>query len=498
MFFSHFYTCTAKEDNTMEYTFYQLSWFYFLYSFIGWCAEVCAAAIHKKKFVNRGFVTGPFCPIYGTGAVACAIFLPELMGNPFFLFLGGVILSSFIEFATGALLEKIFHRKWWDYSDIRFNFEGYVCLRYSLLWGALAVLMIYFADPFLVSLLGLIPHLVGVIILWALVGILTIDFLSTGLTLFGMQKKMERFAAITDGVTQVSGILENAITRRITKRMKKAFPTLEAVDSSDSQTRKKEKAVVFAQGCCFYKLISLFFIGAFLGDIVETIFCFITSGVLMSRSSVIYGPFSIVWGLGCMLLTAILYRIKDKSDSYIFVTGTVLGGAYEYVCSVFTELVFGTVFWDYSGFTFNLGGRINLLYCFFWGIAAVVWMKWIYPFLSKWIEKLPMKTGKILCNCMLVFMVVNCLISALALARYTERNTTPAIAINETGTDSDVQTDAEEEAQTDIANEGAQTDAANEDRNDVAVMVQNFLDTHYPDERMERIYPNAKIVENMD
>ena len=451
----------------MEYTFYELSWFYFLYSFIGWCAEVCAAAIHKRKFVNRGFVGGPFCPIYGTGAVACAIFLPELMGNPFFLFLGGAILSSFIEFVTGALLEKIFHRKWWDYSDIRFNFEGYVCLRYSLLWGALAVLMIYLADPFLASLLAFIPHIVGVIILWVLAGILAIDFLSTGLALLGMQKKMERFAAITEGVTQVSGILENAITRRVTKRMKKAFPALSALDS---QVHKKEKPMVFAGGCSFYKLISLFFIGAFLGDIVETIFCFLTTGVLMSRSSVIYGPFSIVWGLGCMLLTAILYRIKDKSDSYIFLTGTVLGGAYEYVCSVFTELVFGTVFWDYSGFTFNLGGRINLLYCFFWGIAAVVWMKWIYPFLSKWIEKLPMKTGKILCNCMLVFMLVNCLISALALARYTERNTAPAA------------TEAEVDA----------------DRSEVALAIQNFLDTHYPDERMERIYPNAKIVENMD
>lgn len=456
----------------MEYTFYELSWFYFLYSFIGWCAEVCAAAIHKKKFVNRGFVMGPFCPIYGAGAVACAIFLPELRGNPFFLFLGGLILSSFIEFATGALLEKLFHKKWWDYSGIRFNFEGYVCLRYSLLWGALAVLMIYFANPFLASIVSLIPYLFGVIVLWVLAGILVIDFLSTGLALVGMQKKMKRFSAITDGVIQVSGILENAIACRVTRRMKKAFPALDAVDTKHLQAKGKEEPAVFAKGCCFYKLISLFFIGAFLGDIVETIFCLITTGVLMSRSSVIYGPFSIVWGLGCMLLTAILYRIKDKSDSYIFITGTVLGGAYEYVCSVFTELVFGTVFWDYSGFTFNLGGRINLLYCFFWGIAAVVWMKWIYPKLSGLIEKFPVKAGKILCNCMLVFMLVNCLISALALARYTERNTVPVVSA--TVTESDADTSAS------------------------VLAVRNFLDEHYPDERMERIYPNAKIVENME
>ena len=108
----------------MSYTFYELCWFYFIYSFIGWCGEVCIAAIRKKKFINRGFVSGPFCPIYGTGAVAFALFLPELTGKPFFLFLGGMILASFIEFFTGALLEKLFHKKWWDYSGIRFNFEG--------------------------------------------------------------------------------------------------------------------------------------------------------------------------------------------------------------------------------------------------------------------------------------------------------------------------------------------------------------------------------------
>ena len=76
--------------------------------------------------------------------------------------------------------------------------------------------------------------------------------------------------------------------------------------------------------------------------------------------------------------------------------GTVLGGAYEYACSIFTELVFGTVFWDYSKLPFNLGGRINLLFCFFWGIAAVVWLKIIYPKLSNLIEKIPIKTGNIL------------------------------------------------------------------------------------------------------
>ena len=111
----------------------------------------------------------------------------------------------------------------------------------------------------------------------------------------------------------------------------------------------------------------LFIIGAFLGDITETIFCRITMGRWISRSSVVYYLFSIVWSLGCVLLTMILYQYRNRSDSFIFMMGTLLGGAYEYICSVFTEIVFGTIFWDYSKIPFNLAGRVNLLYCFFLG-----------------------------------------------------------------------------------------------------------------------------------
>lgn len=119
------------------------------------------------------------------------------------------------------------------------------------------------------------------------------------------------------------------------------------------------------------------------------------------------GPFSIVWGLAIAIATKMLYNYRERSDGFLFVLGTVLGGAYEYLCSVFTELVFGVVFWDYSDIPFNLGGRINLLYCFFWGIAAVIWLKKCYPRLSNLIERLPMKVGKGLTWCLVLFMVCN-------------------------------------------------------------------------------------------
>ena len=99
----------------MEYTGYELLWLYVIYSFVGWCGEVAVAAVKKHKFINRGFVNGPLCPIYGAGAAAFAVFLPELKNHVFFLFLGGLILASFIEYMTGRMMEKIFHKKWWNY-----------------------------------------------------------------------------------------------------------------------------------------------------------------------------------------------------------------------------------------------------------------------------------------------------------------------------------------------------------------------------------------------
>ena len=400
-----------------SYNVYQLLWIFFVYSFIGWCGEAAMAAVHRRKFVNRGFVSGPICPVYGAGAAAVAVFLPELKDQLFFLFLGGMIVTTFVEYLTGRILELIFHRKWWDYSDQRFNLDGYVCLKNSAVWGLCSVLMICFFDPLLCRLLVLIPRLAGDILLWILGVLLVIDAVGSGVAVLGLKKKQSRITQITEELHKTSKLLENALTTRIQKRMVKAFPNIEGTEG----VRVKAKEERFARGCGFFKLASLFILGAFLGDIVETVFCLVTTGRLMSRSSLVFGPFSIVWGLACALLTWILYRYRDKSDRYIFVFGTVLGGAYEYVCSVFTEMAFGTVFWDYSEIPFNLGGRINLLYCFFWGIAAVVWMKGVYPFLSRWIEKLPARMGKVVCSVLLVLLAADMLVSALALARYSER-----------------------------------------------------------------------------
>ena len=427
----------------MVYSFYQLLWLYMIYSFIGWCGEVAVAAVKRHRFVNRGAVSGPFCPIYGLGAAVVAVFFPELKGNPLFLFLGGMVVNTFVEYVTGRIMEMSLHKKWWDYSDQKFNLGGYVCLKTSVLWGICTVLMIYVLNPVFTGLVGLIPKLWGEIILWVLFGLLIVDFIGTVIAVWGLKKKNGRIDQIREGLGRTSKLLENTMTRRLQARMIKAYPNLE----------KEEKEDVFASGCGFYKLACLFFIGAFLGDITETVFCRFSMGRWMSRSSVVFGPFSIVWGLGCAMLTWILYRYREQSDRRLFLCGTILGGAYEYICSVFTEIVFGTVFWDYSKIPFNLGGRINLLYCFFWGFAAIIWMKGIYPFLSRWIEKIPVRIGKPLCMIMVFFMSVNIALSGLALDRYSKRH------------------------------DGLPAKNA----------VGELMDDWFPDSYMEKVYPNIKF-----
>ena len=427
----------------MVYSFYQLLWLYMIYSFIGWCGDVVVAAVRRHRFENRGAVSGPFCPIYGLGAAVVAVFFPELKGNPLFLFLGGMVVNTFVEYVTGRIMEMSLHKKWWDYSDQKFNLGGYVCLKTSVLWGICTVLMIYVLNPVFTGLVGLIPKLWGEIILWVLFGLLIVDFIGTVIAVWGLKKKNGRIDQIREGLGRTSKLLENTMTRRLQARMIKAYPNLE----------KDEKEDVFASGCGFYKLACLFFIGAFLGDITETVFCRFSMGRWMSRSSVVFGPFSIVWGLGCAMLTWILYRYREQSDRRLFLCGTILGGAYEYICSVFTEIVFGTVFWDYSKIPFNLGGRINLLYCFFWGFAAIIWMKGIYPFLSRWIEKIPVRIGKPLCMIMVFFMSVNIALSGLALDRYSKRH------------------------------DGLPAKNA----------VGELMDDWFPDPYMEKVYPNIKF-----
>lgn len=119
----------------MPQTLYEIIWIFFIYAFLGWCTEVAYAALDIGKFVNRGFLNGPCCPVYGFGVLIVVGILTPLKDNLLILFTGSVLLTTVLEYITGWILEKAFHNKWWDYSDKPFNVKGYICLKFSILWG---------------------------------------------------------------------------------------------------------------------------------------------------------------------------------------------------------------------------------------------------------------------------------------------------------------------------------------------------------------------------
>ena len=145
------------------------------YSFLGWTCETIYCSIGQGKFVNRGFLNGPLCPVYGFGAMAVLVFLRPIQNNIPLLFLCGMLVTSVIEYITGYLLEKLFATKWWDYSTYRFNIHGRVCLRNSLMFGVLSVVAARVVDPVVRGAIYSLPFWASVSMSAVLLVILLVD-----------------------------------------------------------------------------------------------------------------------------------------------------------------------------------------------------------------------------------------------------------------------------------------------------------------------------------
>lgn len=140
----------------MEIVLYFFTYF-ILYSFVGWLLESISKTIAQKKLVNSGFLNGPVCPIYGIGAIIMLLSLSFLKEKPILLFIAAFIILSLWEYIVGVFLEKVFKTKYWDYSNIKFNFQGRICLKNSIYWGILGVLFICYVHPIVDGYIKLIP-----------------------------------------------------------------------------------------------------------------------------------------------------------------------------------------------------------------------------------------------------------------------------------------------------------------------------------------------------
>lgn len=134
------------------------------YSFLGWLMEVTQGYVRHKKFVNRGFLIGPYCPIYGYGAISMTLLLKGYANDPIVLFVMAIVICSILEYTTSFVMEKLFKIRWWDYSNRKFNINGRICLETMIPFGILGCLMIYFVNPFMFAIIDMIPsNLINII-----------------------------------------------------------------------------------------------------------------------------------------------------------------------------------------------------------------------------------------------------------------------------------------------------------------------------------------------
>lgn len=188
----------------MPQNIYQAVWIFIIYAFLGWCSEVAFAAVNKGKFVNRGFLNGPVCPIYGVGMLIVVLCLWNLRDRPLLLFLGSALLTTALEFVTGFVLERFFHDKWWDYSDMPFNIKGYVCLKFTILWGLTASFIIGAIHRFIYMLIEKTPFVLGVILLAVFSAAFIADFTVTLTALVKLPKKLKAMAEAERALRAVS------------------------------------------------------------------------------------------------------------------------------------------------------------------------------------------------------------------------------------------------------------------------------------------------------
>jgi uncharacterized membrane protein len=217
---------------------------------------------------------------------------------------------------------------------------------------------------------------------------------------------------------------------------------------------KVESKKIFAKDLCFDKLTWIFLICCVLGYAVEEIWCLIKLGHFESRQALVYGPLSVVYGMGAIVLTLALYKIRNSKWYVIFFVSFAVGTVTEYIASLGQEIVFGSVAWDYSNVPLNINGRVCLIYSLFWGVLGLIWIKYLYPVMSNMVEKIPINIGKMLTTAFVIFFVFDCVLSASAAIRMDNRD--------------------------------AGIPATN--------IVEEYLDEHFTDDRMHEIYANSKTV----
>ena len=237
------------------FSLYQTLAYFLIYSCLGWCLEVVYAAVTTGKLVNRGFLNGPVCPIYGFGMVIVLYALTPLVDNTLLLYLGGVILPSVLELVGGWALYKLYRTRWWDYSDYPFNIGGYICLEFCLLWGGGTLVVMRIVHPIIAGLVAMVPTLVGVILMCILYAVYATDVVATAIaastladTLDTMEKLGDSIHAVSDAMTELLGTNAMAMDQKMDEsRLQFKLAAAEARDNAAKLNAREAAAAMRAK-----------------------------------------------------------------------------------------------------------------------------------------------------------------------------------------------------------------------------------------------------------
>ena len=227
----------------LDFNLYDLIYFFAIYSFLGWCTEVIYYIKKEHKFVNRGFLYGPFCPIYGAGIVSIIVLLDNFQNNILSLFILAFFLTSFIEYFTGLILEKVFKSKWWDYTDDPFNINGRICLGYSLIWGLASVGVIKVIHPIIENIVIKIPKSFGNVLFYGIIIYFIIDCSLTIASLIKLKRILLTIQAeIDNAITKHSDLLTIHKEKAIENAKAKAIETAQVIENAKYKALENVKS----------------------------------------------------------------------------------------------------------------------------------------------------------------------------------------------------------------------------------------------------------------
>ena len=229
---------------------YEMLWYFMIYSVIGWMIEVSFQAVTRGEVINRGFLNGPLCPVYGSGVIM-VLMVVDLCGfwfgletnlseaSTIELFIIGIIFATLIELVAGFLLDQLFHARWWDYRDRRFNLNGYICLEFSIIWGLAIAFVLRVIQPVFEGIVATIPEKIGIIILIVCYFVFTIDIIITVLTVLKLNKQLSKMRDMELAIQKLSDGMSEIIGNSTLKTVEKISDSHDKVEQRKAELKDK-------------------------------------------------------------------------------------------------------------------------------------------------------------------------------------------------------------------------------------------------------------------